>query len=334
MKYFYRVILATSLLVLAFVGVSYYLLFTPFATHSSDPVIYVDRNDTKDSVLNKIVEINPQKHLGVTLGYKLLDIPPRMGKYRIKNTLTGFDILRMFRNGQQEPVNLVITPTWTIEIMASRISSQLMIDSAEIMTCLQDTTTLTDLNCTIETLPAYFIPNTYEVYWNISPQQLVQRMKREYDKFWTPKRREKASLIGLSQYEVSTLASIVCRETNFVPEMSTIAGLYLNRRKRNMLLQACPTVIFARKDFSTRRLTNPTEPDNPYNTYRYLGFPPGPIFLAPIVAIDAVLNAEKHNYIYMCAKEDFSGAHNFATTLIQHQQNARKYRTAFKKRYE
>lgn len=334
MKVFYRVILITTLLLLTFAGLSYYLLFTPYSTQRDSIVIYIDKNDTRDSVVNKIAQINPQKHLGITSIYKLLNIPQRMGKYCIQNVHTGFEVLRMLRNGQQEPVKLVITPTWTVEKMASRISSQLMIDSAEIMNCLHDSATLAYLDCTPETLPVYFIPNTYEVYWTVSPQQLMQRMKREYEKFWTPERRKKAALIGLSLHEVSTLASIVCRETNYVPEMSTIAGLYLNRRKKNMLLQACPTVIFARKDFSIHRLTNPTEPDSPYNTYRYQGLPPGPIFLAPISAIDAVLNAEKHEYIYMCAKEDFSGAHNFAVTLSQHQQNARKYRLAFKKRYE
>ena len=128
--------------------------------------------------------------------------------------------------------------------------------------------------------------------------------------------------------------TIVCRETNNVPEMSIIAGLYRNRMKRNMLLQACPTVIFARQDFSLTRLTNPTFPDSPYNTYRYLGLPPGPIFIPPVAAIDAVLNAETHNFLYMCAKEDFSGTHNFASTLSAHQRNAKKYQRAYKQRFK
>lgn len=334
MKIFYKVTLISSVILITTVGFIHNLLFTPYSATNTASTFYVDKNDTKDSVINKITQMNPEKALGFTCAYKLFDIPTRMGKYQIKPENTAFDILRMLRNGQQVPVKLIITPTWTIEKMASKMASQLMIDSAEIMNCLCNDTTLNLMDCTIETLPAHFIPNTYEVYWTISPQQLVRRMHDEYKKFWTPIRCEKATQIGLTRHEVSTLASIVCRETNYVPEMSTIAGLYLNRRRKNMYLQACPTVIFARKDFSINRLTNPTEPDSPYNTYRYQGLPPGPIYLAPISAIDAVLNAQIHDYIYMCAKEDFSGTHNFAVTLSQHQQNARKYRMAYKRRFE
>lgn len=327
-------ILTTSLALMTLVTIIiYYLLFTPCITTPIPHEVYIDNDDTKDSIFHKLEPISQNKHRSLKILWNLLDLHSHSGKYKITAEHNVVDVLRMFKNRQQVPVRLLITPTWTLERMAQRMASQLMIDTEDIMKCLHDSTTLSFMNCTFEELPAHFIPNTYEVYWNITPEQLVRRMEREYQKFWTPLRREKARKLNLSLHEVSILASIVCRETNHIPEMRTIAGLYLNRLKRNMLLQACPTVIFARNDFSTMRLTNPTHPDSPYNTYLHPGLPPGPISVPPIDAIDAVLDAEQHNYLYMCAKEDFSGAHNFAATLLEHQRNARNYQRAFKKKF-
>lgn len=312
---------------------AYYIFFTPYSTTPTLHEVYIDSDDTKDSLFLKLKPIATHKHRTLKLLWNLFGIRSHVGKYNITAEQTLVDVLRMFKNGQQAPVRLLVTPTWTLDRMAQRMAAQLMIDTEDIMKCLHDSTTLYFMNCTFEELPAHFIPNTYEVYWNITPDQLVRRMEREYQKFWNPIRCEKAQKLHLSLHEVSILASIVCRETNHIPEMRTIAGLYLNRLKRNMLLQACPTVIFARNDFSTMRLTNPTHPDSPYNTYLHPGLPPGPISVPPIDAIDAVLDAEQHNYLYMCAKEDFSGAHNFAATLLEHQRNAQNYQRAFKKKF-
>ena len=333
MKGLYKILLITSLTIILLIGGIYYQIFTPYNSTDEPFTFYIYKGDTRDSIFQKISHLNPNKQLGIKCLWKLAQVEPQTGRYVIKPQQTGFEIVRMIRNRQQAPIRLLITPTWTIEKMASRIAAQLMIDSTEIMDCLNDSATLNFMNCTKETLPAHFIPNTYEVYWTISPRQLVEYMEREYQKFWNAERTSKANKLGLTRHEVSTLASIVCRETNFVPEMSIISGLYLNRFKRKMLLQACPTVIFARQNFSTTRLTNPTYPDSPYNTYRYLGLPPGPIFIPPIAAIDAVLNTEPHNFLYMCAKEDFSGTHNFAASYSEHQKNARKYQRAYKKRF-
>ena len=178
-----------------------------------------------------------------------------------------------------------------------------------------------------------FIPNTYEIYWNTTPDKIVARFHDEYDKFWTAEREEKAKKLHLTRQEVGILASIVKGEALHVDEMPTIAGLYLNRLQRGILLQADPTVIFANNDFSIRRVLNKhLTIDNPYNTYRYKGLPPGPIMLPSIAAIDAVLNHETHDYIYMCAKDDFSGYHNFAKTQAEHLVNARKFQEALNKR--
>ena len=184
-----------------------------------------------------------------------------------------------------------------------------------------------------QTIVAMFIPNTYEVYWNVSPERFMARMKREYKAFWNASRQEKAQAAGLSPVEVSVLASIVEEESAAVDEYPVIAGLYLNRLKAGIPLQADPTVKFAVGDFSLRRILDKhLEVDSPYNTYKYAGLPPGPIRIPSIQALDAVLNYTKHRYLYMCAKEDFSGRHNFAVTLAEHNRNAARYRSELNRR--
>jgi UPF0755 protein len=174
-----------------------------------------------------------------------------------------------------------------------------------------------------------FIPNTYEVFWDITGDELVERMNWEYERFWTDERKEKASQIGLSPVEVTILASIVQAEVSHNDEAPVVAGLYLNRLKKNMYLQADPTLIYGIGDFTIRRVLNIHKSvDSPYNTYRYLGLPPGPINFPSVRSIDAVLDHDRHQYIYMCAREDFSGYHNFSTNLRQHNSNARKYQQA------
>jgi UPF0755 protein len=180
-----------------------------------------------------------------------------------------------------------------------------------------------------ETFRCMFIPDTYEVYWNISGEDLIARMNREYNTFWNSGRKAKAEEIGLSQIETGILASIVQAEISHYDEAPVVAGLYLNRLRKNMFLQADPTLIYAVGDFTIRRVLNiHKQIDSPYNTYKYLGLPPGPINFPSVTSIDAVLNYQQHNYIYMCAREDFSGYHNFATNLQQHNINARRYQQA------
>lgn len=180
-----------------------------------------------------------------------------------------------------------------------------------------------------ETFMAMFLPNTYEVYWTISPEKFVERMKKEYDKFWNGDRKAKAREIGLSELEVSILASIVCEETNYTPEMPRVAGVYMNRLKRGMKLDADPTVKFALGDPAIKRiLFRHLKVDSPYNTYLNAGLPPGPITIPGIKGIDAVLNYENHNYLYFCANSNMDGTHKFARTLSEHNRNARAYQAA------
>ena len=186
-----------------------------------------------------------------------------------------------------------------------------------------------------ETFIGMFIPNTYEFYWTSSPESVIKRFKKEYDTFWSGERDRLAKEIGLDRNEVMTLASIVIGETNNAGEMPKIAGVYMNRLHRGMRLQACPTIIYAHLETEpgiTRLLHRHLQIDSPYNTYRIKGLPPGPIAIPTVAAIDAVLNYEKSNYLYFCAKPEFDGTHNFASTYSQHKANSRAYNKAFRER--
>jgi UPF0755 protein len=235
----------------------------------------------------------------------------------------------MLRNGNQVPVKLTFNNIRLKKDFTERISHQLMLDSPTLLERLNDSSFAASLGFDTATIMTLFIPNTYEMYWNIPVDHFLKRMKTEYNRFWTKERLAKADAISLSPAEVSILASIVEEETAKKEEFLLVAGLYLNRLRKGMLLQADPTVKFAANDVTLRRiLYHHLEIDSPYNTYKHPGLPPGPIRLPSISAIDAVLNYTEHSYLYMCAKEDFSGAHNFAVTLKEHNTNARNYQAA------
>ena len=215
--------------------------------------------------------------------------------------------------------------------MARAISAQVMIDSAQIASRLNSTSLLDSLGYTPATVFCMIIPNTYEVYWNISADALISRLVKERDRFWTDQRKARSGEIGLTEQQVITLASIVEEETSKSDEMPVVAGLYMNRLKKRMPLQADPTVIFALGGERPKRvLKKHLEVDSPYNTYKYAGLPPAPIRFVSTRAIDAVLNYRSHNYLYMCAKEDFSGYHNFTSSLTQHNANAARYQRALR----
>ena len=313
------------LAVLAVTGASFaYLLFSAKIStdgETAERVIFVDRDDTADSVKTK-------SGLGWRwdIYTKLMDFRPRTGRYRAVAGTKCLTLFRMLRNGTQEPIRLVVPTSRTMDRLAATLSETLMIDSAEIASVLTDSTYLGAIGYTTATVPSLFIPNTYEVYWDISVDKLVERMERENARFWTAERKRKADALGLTHEQVSTLASIVDEETANNGEKPIIAGLYLNRLRIGMKLQADPTVKFAVGDFTLRRILGKhLLTESPYNTYRVTGLPPGPIRIPSIVGLDAVLNHAEHPYLYMCAKEDFSGTHNYARTLGEHRQNARRY---------
>ena len=250
----------------------------------------------------------------------------RSGRYELKRGMNNFQLVRILRSGRQTPVRLTFNNIRTKEQLAARLGTQLMADSVAILALMNDTAFLSQYGVTPNTAIAMFIPNTYEVFWNLNAKQLFERMNKEYTKFWTNERKEKAASIPMTPVQVSTLASIVEEETNNKTDRPKVAGLYINRLKSNMPLQADPTLKFAVGDFGLKRLTlKQILYISPYNTYRNHGLPPGPIRVSSESGIDAVLNYTHHNYIYMCASETFNGEHKFASTWTEHQANAKKY---------
>ncbi|MGF1586498.1 MAG: endolytic transglycosylase MltG [Bacteroidales bacterium] len=253
----------------------------------------------------------------------------RPGKYRLTDGMSNNQLINMLRSGGQVPVKLVFNNLRTLNDIASVVSMQIEADSSSIAELAMNVEFIESIGFDTVSLPAMFIPNTYEIYWNTSAEQFYRRMKDEYDRFWNNRRQNKLQAIGLDRHEVSTLASIVIEETVKYDEMPVIAGVYLNRLERGMLLQADPTVKFALGDLTVRRILRADlQIDSPYNTYKYAGLPPGPIVIPPVQAIDAVLDAQNHDYIFFSAKEDFSGYHRFAKTLSEHNRNARLYQNA------
>jgi UPF0755 protein len=255
------------------------------------------------------------------------------GKYRLKEGMNNRTLINILKAGNQEAVKLKFQNIRKIEGLASLLAKNLEPDSAAFMQLLDSAAYVEKFGFTKETVYTMFIPNTYEMWWNTSPEEFFKKMNGEYLKFWNAERRKKAAALGLDPIKATILASIVDAEALYDKEMPTIAGLYLNRLERGILLQADPTVIFANNDFTVKRVTGDLlRVDSRYNTYKYAGLPPGPINMPSINAIDAVLNKEDNNYLYMCAKEDFSGYHNFAATVQEHNINAKKYREALNKR--
>lgn len=250
----------------------------------------------------------------------------KTGKYEVKPGMSNKQLLDKLRRGHQTAVRLTFNNVRFTDDLAHRLSAQLMLSAAELKALLDDSAYTASLGFTPETVKALFIPDTYEVYWNVTPENLLKRMKKEYTRFWNEKRLDKARTIGLTPLEVATLASIVEEESAAPDEYPVIAGLYLNRLRRGIPLQADPTVKYAVGDFSLQRiLFEHLEVDSPYNTYKYAGLPPAPLRVPSARSMDAVLNYMHHNYLYMCAKEDFSGRHNFAVTLAEHNRNANRY---------
>ena len=278
-----------AVIVCGIIGYAYYLVIHPQVKLKETAYIYIYPTDSTASIIEKIEQAASPKSNMHTLYRRLV-------------------------SNQQTPIKVTIPSTRTVSQLVSAVCKQIMIDSLQLSQFAEHPGYYSRIGYTKETLPTLFIPNTYEFYWDVKPERFMIRMMNERRNFWNESRRAKAEAIGLTIEEVMTLASIVDEETNNDAEKPIVAGLYINRLKQGMLLQA---------DLAT---------ESPYNTYKYKGLPPGPIRIASVQGIESVLNYQKHNYIYMCAKEDFSGTHNFATTLAQHNANARRYQQALNKR--
>jgi len=295
-------------------------------------MLKIGSNDTYKTVANRLYDdhvVNDLvsfSFLAKVLGYQD-NVKP--GLYTVAPKMTNLELIRVLRSGKQSPIRVTFNNVRTKEDLAEKITANMEISEEQFLHLIQDSVYIRKYNFNEETIMSMFVPNTYELWWNTSAEALFDRMYKEYESFWTDERKQKASTMGLNQTEVSTLASIVQAESQKSDERSRIAGVYLNRLKLGMPLQADPTLVFALGDFEIKRVLNVhKETDSPYNTYMYAGLPPGPINLPDINSLDAVLNAEDHSYLYFCAKEDFSGYHSFASTLAQHNANARRYQAA------
>ena len=248
------------------------------------------------------------------------------GRYVVDSSCTSIYVARMLVFGWQTPQNMTLSGTLRKkDRIAQRISSQMMVDSASVADALSDEAFLAGYGFTPENVFALILPDTYEMYWTASVEDIFDRLKKEYDSFWTEDRLAKAKAQGLSQMEVSVMASIVSGETLTASEYPTIAGVYLNRYKKGMKLQADPTIAFCYDYTLDRILKKHLSVDSPYNTYKYAGLPPAPINVPPKACLEAVLNPQKHNYIYFCASPAFDGTHKFAVTYTEHLKNARAF---------
>jgi len=315
---------------------TYQMLYSPnFLINADDKFIIIEENTDFNELIKKLEDdtlINDI--LSFSFLSKLMEYQEniKIGAYKVKMNMSNYEMITMLRSGNQTPIKLTFTYARKIEDLAEKITTKLKMSKDDLLNYLDEN--INNYSGFKKTdIISIFLPDTYEVYWNISPEKLTNKMYSEYKKFWNEERLSKLDKINLNQKEAIVLASIVASESRMLDEADRIAGLYINRLNRNMRLQADPTLIFAANDFTIRRVLNKHKKiKSPYNTYIHRGLPPGPIRLASKKYIDAVLNYEKHNYIYMCAKEDFSGYHAFATNLSDHNRNAKKFQIALNMR--
>jgi UPF0755 protein len=333
MKRFFLLLLLAALALGAFLAWYGYELVTAGVTafRQDEKAVFISTPLSIDSLAQQLAAdsvITSPEHFQRVAGWKKFT-KAKPGRYVVTQGMSHNSIINKLRSGDQDPVRVTFNSTRTVEELASRVGAQIAADSADLVFLLRNPNTAAEYGFTEAAFKSMFIPNTYEFWWDTDAVAFVDRMKKEYDAFWTQERRDLATSLNLTLNEVTTLASIVHAETAKRDEAPVVAGLYLNRLRIGMALQADPTLIYAHQDFSIRRVLNiHKEIDSPYNTYKYPGLPPGPINFPDPNYIDAVLKADKHNYVFMCAKADFSGYHNFSRTLDQHNAYAREYQRA------
>lgn len=330
------VVIIAGIAVAAFVGSIYYKNFIAINidTKGKDTYLYIYPNsDTKDVLhtldsLGVVLDMSTLEWVAEKKNYKGSNVVS--GKYKIDKTMTNNGLINHLRAGNGRlDVTVMFNQLWYLEELAGALTKNIMADSAEVYAWLTNDAKIGKYGFNKNTIISMFIPNTYHLYWDTDTEELMARMAKEYKAFWNEERTAKLKACGLSQSEATTLASIVFWETKIPEDKKTIAGVYMNRLRIGMPLQADPTLLYALKDKSIKRVLNVhKEVDSPYNTYKYRGLPPGPILIPPISYIDAVLNYNKHDYLYFVAKEDLSGESYFSKTYNQHLIYARRYQQA------
>jgi UPF0755 protein len=316
-----------------FVGyLIYKTIFSDNISPTSPHYIYIRTGATYEDVVDLLEKENVLKEIKTFQWVARLKKYPhkiKAGRYPVKQGISNNELVNMLRSGRQEAVNFTFNNIRTKEQFAKRVSQQLEINEDTLLSLLNNDAKLETYQVNKKNVLTIFIPNTYQFLWNTSSDEFVKRMYKEYRKFWNSERMEKAAKMHLTPTQITILASIVEEENHRTDEQARIAGVYINRLNKGIYLQADPTVKFALQDFGRKRLLYADlEIDSPYNTYKYPGLPPGPIRIPSLTCIDKVLNYEKHKFLFMCAKEDFSGYHNFAETLTGHTANVNKYHDA------
>ena len=330
MRKWLGIILFALIVIGAFIGYRLYGYIFTDNVKATEPIALFIPSDAKfesllDSLEQKDLLINSKSFIWTSNRMKFRNI--KSGKYIIQPDWNNRSLISHLRSGNQTPMNVTYNNVRTIHELSRELSNRLEPDSADFVNHFLDPDNLEKVQLDSQSILSLFIPNTYEFYWNSTPNSVFNKMIRENDNFWNEERSSLLDQSGFNKTEVYTLASIVQKETNLKSEKATVAGLYINRINKGILLQADPTVVFATGKFNIRRVLNKhLKIDSPYNTYLHKGLPPGPICMPDISTIDAVLRYEKHNYLYMCASADKPGAHAFASTLSQHNRNARIYR--------
>lgn len=322
-----------SVLLISFGYYAYQIVYTPNVLVGKSPKALVIPRDATFKDVQTLLHKGDyvQDLISFSFLAKLMDYDKQVkpGRYVLHPDLSNVTAIRLLRAGIQEPVNVTFNNVRLISDLSKKITKNLNMTPAEFEAALIKFAMNNRYGFNKDNVLCMFIPNTYEVYFNVTPDDLIERMYQEYLRFWNEERRSKAEAAGLTPIEVSILASIVQAESVKHDEAPIIAGLYINRLKRDIPLQADPTLVFAVGDFTLKRVLNEhKEIDSPYNTYVHRGLPPGPVNMPELFALNAVLNYTKSDYLYMCAKEDFSGRHNFTSSYQQHLNNARRYQQA------
>ena len=307
-----------------------------FSGAPAEGLIKMRKGSTIESISDSIqahVEVTYGKRVATLLSLMGANVEKREGAFRITQGMSPFTAARFIKNGAQSGVRFTFNNVRTLDEWTDRWGETFMDGPDGMRKALRDSAVCAKYGKTPQTIACLLMPDTYEFYWNISPEKMLDRMFDYYNDFWTSERKAKAERLGLTPDQVATVASIVEEETVKADERGKVARLYLNRYQQGMRLQADPTVKFAIGDFSIKRITVPmTQVNSPYNTYRVDGLPPGPIRLPEKSTIDAVLNAPQHDYIYMCARADFSGYHDFTRDYASHLDNAHRYQAALNSR--
>ena len=302
----------------------------------NETVVYISSETQYDALIEQLrpsLNSNLQRRAFDFYAERLdLEKRFRTGRYMFHEGESVIRAVRKLVLGEQSPVKLVVGEARTLPQLAGKLAKQIEADSATLLSAMRNKQLRKELGFVKDSTIAMFIPNTYEVWWDITPERLLHRIKREYDHFWNEERSTKLKRCGLSKYEVMTLASIVYEEVKIPSEMRMIAGVYINRLRGGIAFGACPTIKYAMGDFTLQRILHKhLKYRSPFNTYINRGLPPAPICVPSVAAIDAVLDYAEHKYLYFCARPELDGRHNFARTLKEHNANSRKYSAAIEK---